>query len=78
MTQIQQSRNEIGDLQTRVEELRAQQQALRERLTPVLEKRRSIEQLFGDLDSRENDIERALAEIVSRMTQPRSTFVSRT
>jgi chromosome segregation ATPase len=65
VTQIQQSRNEIGDLQTRVEELRAQQQSLRERLTPVLDKRRSIELLFGDLDSRENDIERALAEIVS-------------
>ncbi len=65
VTQIQHSRNEIGDLQTRVEELRAQQQSLRQRLTPVLDKRRSIEQLFGDLDSRENDIERALAEIVS-------------
>lgn len=65
VTQIQQSRNEIGDLQARVEELRAQQQALRERLTPVLEKRRSIEQLFGDLDSRQNDIERVLIEIAS-------------
>jgi DNA repair exonuclease SbcCD ATPase subunit len=65
VTQIQESRNEIGDLQTRVETLRAQQQSLRERLTPVLEKRRSIEQLFGELDSRENDIERALAEIAS-------------
>jgi vacuolar-type H+-ATPase subunit I/STV1 len=65
VTHIQQSRNEIGDLQTRVEALRAQQQSLRERLTPVLEKRRSIEQLFGDLDSRENDIDRALAEVAS-------------
>jgi chromosome segregation ATPase len=65
VTQIQQSRNEIGDLPTRVEGLRAQQQALRERLTPLLDKRRSIEQLFGDLDSRENDIDRALAEIAS-------------
>jgi DNA repair exonuclease SbcCD ATPase subunit len=65
VTQIQQSRNEIGDLPTRVEELRAQQQALRERLSPVLEKRRAIEQLFGELDSRQNDIERALNEIAS-------------
>ncbi len=65
VTQIQQSRNEIGDLATRVEELRAQQQVLRERLTPLLDKRRSIEQLFGELDSRENDIDRALAEIAS-------------
>ena len=65
VTQNQQSRNEIGDLQTRVETLRAQQQALRERLIPVLEKRRSIEQVFGELDARENDIKRALAEIAS-------------
>jgi chromosome segregation ATPase len=63
--QIQQSRSEIGDLQSRVDELRAQQQGLRERLVPVLEKRRSIEQIFAELDSRENDIERALAEIAS-------------
>jgi chromosome segregation ATPase len=64
-TQVQQNRNEVGDLQSRVEELRAQQQSLRERLMPVLERRRSIEQLFGDLDSRENDIDRALAEVAS-------------
>ena len=65
VTQIQQSRNEVGDLQTRVEELRAQQHKLRERLLPVLDKRRSIEQLFGELDSRENDLDRALAEVAS-------------
>jgi DNA repair exonuclease SbcCD ATPase subunit len=65
VAQIQQSRNEIGDLPTRVEELRTQQQALRDRLAPVLEKRRAIEHLFGELDSRESDIERALAEIAS-------------
>jgi DNA repair exonuclease SbcCD ATPase subunit len=63
--QVQQNRNEFGDLQLRVDTLRGQQQELRERLVPVLEKRRSIEQLFADLDSRENDIERALAEIAS-------------
>lgn len=64
--QVQESRSEIGgDLQSRVDELRTRQQALRDRLVPVLEKRRSIEQLFADLDSRESDIERSLAEIVS-------------
>jgi predicted nucleic acid-binding Zn-ribbon protein len=63
--QIQQPRNEIGDLQSRVDELRAQQQGLRERLVPILDKRRSIEQLFAELDSREIDIDRALTEIVS-------------
>jgi chromosome segregation ATPase len=63
--QVQQNRNEIGDLQARVDALRVQQQGLRERLVPVLEKRRSIEQLFAELDSREADIDRALAEIAS-------------
>jgi len=65
LTQVQESRNEIGDLQSRVDALRAQQQALRERLVPVLERRRSIEQLFADLDSREHDIDRSLAEIAT-------------
>ncbi|MGB6502730.1 MAG: hypothetical protein WBE99_04635 [Xanthobacteraceae bacterium] len=66
VTQVQESRSEIGgDLQSRVDELRARQQALRDRLVPVLEKRRSIEVLFAALDSRENDIGRSLAEIVS-------------
>jgi chromosome segregation ATPase len=65
LAQVQQSRNEIGDLQSRVDDLRAQQQGLRERLVPVLEKRRSIEQLFADLDSRENDIDRTLTEVAS-------------
>ena len=63
--QVQQNRNEMGDLQSRVDELRVQQQGLRERLVPVLEKRRSIEQLFADVDSRETDIDRALTEIAS-------------
>jgi len=63
--QVQQGRNEIGDLQTRVDALRVQQQGLRERLVPVLEQRRSIEQLFAELDSREHDIDRTLAEIAS-------------
>jgi chromosome segregation ATPase len=63
--QVQQNRNEIGDLQSRVDELRTQQQGLRERLVPALEKRRSIERLFAELDSRENDIDRALTEIAS-------------
>ncbi len=63
--QVQSGRNEIGDLQTRVDQVRAQQQALRERLVPVLEKRRAIEQLFADLDSRQSDIQNTLAEIAS-------------
>lgn len=65
LAQVQASRNETGDLQARIDDLRGQQQALRERLAPVLEKRRSIEQLFTGLDSSQSDIERALAEIAS-------------
>jgi predicted nucleic acid-binding Zn-ribbon protein len=65
MAQVQQSRNEIGDLQSRVDDVRAQQQGLRERLVPVLEKRRSIEQLFADLDSRQLDIDRTLNEVAT-------------
>jgi chromosome segregation ATPase len=65
LAQVQQNRNEIGDLQSRVDALRGQQDRLRERLVPVLEKRRAIEQIFVELDGRESDIDRALAEIVS-------------
>jgi chromosome segregation ATPase len=65
LAHVQQGRNEIGDLQTRVEALRGQQQALRERLGPLLDKRRSIEQIFAELDSRQNDIERTLTEIAT-------------
>jgi chromosome segregation ATPase len=61
--QIQKGRNEIGDLDSRVEEIRVQQQALQKLLAPVSERRRSIEQLFAELDTRQGDIEHALAEI---------------
>ena len=60
-----QQRNEIGDLQSRVDAIRGQQQALKERLAPVLENRRAIERLFLELDTSQNDVERALAEIAS-------------
>ena len=63
--QVQESRNEFGDLQSQVDELRRRQQVLRDGLVPVLEKRRSIERLFAELESRESDIERSLAEIAS-------------
>ena len=63
--QIQQTRNEIGNLESRVGVIRAQQQTLKERLAPVLDTRRSIEQLFAELDNRQSDIERALAEVAS-------------
>jgi hypothetical protein len=58
--QIQNDRNGIGDLTSLAEANRAQQKALQGRLMPVLEKSRSIEQHFADLDGRQNDIERDL------------------
>jgi chromosome segregation ATPase len=63
--QIQQSRNEITDLDSRVNALRTQQQSLKDRLSPVLDVRRSIEQVFVEIDSRQRDIERSLAEVAS-------------
>ena len=61
--QIQQARNAITDLDSRVGAIRTLQQALKERLAPVLDTRRSIEQVFSELDGRQGDIERSLAEI---------------
>jgi len=63
--QIQQARNAITDLDSRVAAIRTQQQALKDRLAPVLDTRRSIEQVFSELDGRQGDIERSLAEIAS-------------
>src|SRR5580700_5745356 len=62
---VQAQRNEIGDLQSRVDAIRGQQQALKERFVPVLENRRAIERLSLELDTSQNDVERALAEIAS-------------
>jgi DNA repair exonuclease SbcCD ATPase subunit len=65
IAQIHSARNEMPDLQSRVDYIRDQQEALKKQLAPVLERRRSIEHLFMELDSRQNDIDRALAEIAS-------------
>jgi chromosome segregation ATPase len=62
---VQQQRNAIGDLQSRVDAIRGQQQGLKERLAPVLDNRRAIERMFLELDTGQNDVERALAEIAS-------------
>jgi chromosome segregation ATPase len=63
--EIQHGRNQMTDLDSRVSAIRAQQQALKERLAPVLETRRSIEQTFAELDGRQHDIDRSLAEVAS-------------
>lgn len=63
--EIQHSRNQTVDLDSRVTAIASQQQTLKDRLAPVLDTRRSIEQTFAELDSRQSDIERALAEVAS-------------
>jgi chromosome segregation ATPase len=65
LTQVQEQRNDIPDLQSRVDEVGARQQGLKERLAPALEKRRSIERLFLELDTVQLDLERALAEVAN-------------
>jgi chromosome segregation ATPase len=63
--EIQHKRNQMVDLDTRVESLRTHQQALKDRIAPVLETRRSIEQTFTELDSQQSDIQHALAEVAT-------------
>ncbi len=61
--QVQQSRNEVVDLESRIGQIRDQQQKLMERLVPTLDARRAVELLFSDVDRNHNDIERTMAEI---------------
>lgn len=63
--EVQRQRNESKDLKSRVDAVRAEQEALKARLAPVLDARRAIDQMFVDLDTRQRDIERSLAEIAS-------------
>ena len=63
--QVQQSRHEMNGLEARVAALREQQQKLKDRLAPVLYTRRKIEQLFGELDTHQSDVDRSLAEVAS-------------
>jgi predicted nucleic acid-binding Zn-ribbon protein len=64
-TEIQQSRNQMINLEARVDAIRTQQQVLKDRIAPTLDTRHSIEQMFAELDSRQADLERALAEVAS-------------
>jgi hypothetical protein len=63
--QVQRTRNETVDLQSRVDYIRAQQRVLKDRLGPVLEKRRGIEQIFMELHAHQNDLERTHDELAS-------------
>lgn len=60
-THLQQSRNEKEGLLSRIDMVRQQQQALRERLGETIERRRQIEPLFIELGNSQDVIERSLA-----------------
>ena len=61
--QVHQHYNYNGDMLSRIEEMRQQQQELRGKLGEVIAKRRSIETLFVELQSSQDEMERGLALI---------------
>jgi hypothetical protein len=58
-----QGQNEAVDMQVRVDDIRRRQQALRETIGGVAEKRRAIEPVFGELRDRQRQLERSLTEL---------------
>jgi chromosome segregation ATPase len=60
-THLQQTRNEKEGLLARIDMIRQQQQALRERLGETIEKRRLIEPLFIELQNSQDVLEKGLA-----------------
>jgi len=62
-TSQQASQNEAVDLQSRIDEIRRRQHALRTQLGTVSEKRRVIEPMLGEVKERQALIERALGDL---------------
>ena len=60
---LQQGRSESVDMQDRLDEIRRRQQALREMIGVVAEKRRVIEPVFGELKDRQRHLERWLTDL---------------
>jgi DNA repair exonuclease SbcCD ATPase subunit len=60
---LQRSRSESVDMQDRLDEIRRRQQALRETVGLLSEKRRVIEPVFGELKDRLRQLERWLTEL---------------
>jgi uncharacterized coiled-coil DUF342 family protein len=60
---VHHNRNEADDLMARVEDLRRQQNTIRERLGELIAKRRSIDLLFSELQSSQEDMEQTLSSI---------------
>ena len=60
---LQQSQSESVDIQDRLDEIRRRQQALRETIGVVAEKRRVIEPVFGEIKDRQRQLERSLTDL---------------
>jgi len=60
---LQLGRSESVDMRDRLDDIRRRQQALRETIGVVAEKRRVIEPVFGELEDRQRHLERSLSEI---------------
>lgn len=59
----QAAQNEAIDLQTRLDEIRKRQQALRTQLGSISEKRRTIEPVLGEVRERQAQLERSLGDL---------------
>src|SRR5262249_49946605 len=57
----QQHRSEVREFEARVEEIRARQQALKDKLGEAVAKRKSVEQLFAEHAITQQDIDHTLA-----------------
>lgn len=60
---VAKSQNEAVDLQTRIDEIRQRQQALRSQLGAVSERRRAIEPMLSEIKERQATIERSLSDL---------------
>src|ERR1700730_1472954 len=60
---LQQGRSESVDMQDGLEGIRRRQQALREKIGEVADKRRVIEPVFGELRDRQRQLESSLTEL---------------
>jgi chromosome segregation ATPase len=60
---LQRGRNHAVDMQERLDDIRRRQQALREQIGEVAEKRRTIEPVFEELKDRQRQLDRSLDKI---------------
>ena len=60
---LQQSQNEATDIEEQLDDIRRRQQALRETVGEVAEKRRVTEPVFAEIKDRQRQLERSLAKL---------------